>query len=586
MDGPVDHNGHSHLGYDSLTAVNSVDKYLHSGTGSHSHSHDSTCHDAADFGSDFLAAFAFDNTVEPSTLQVSHTSHDDSCVDQCPGSYNAQGLPRGTFPAAPHPRQRFTTSLCSFPYVTEAPFLQPPAQHFHQAHAYFPVDSEFKFPVNHAARYMNHPLNNGQHYSTPLNAPGICTMSQCDVVNDCVSGDCRSVMTCSEGACCTDPSCADASCEDLCDGDVICHGEACADLGDTCDDTLCLTSPPSASAFDSMGWTQDFGGDWNFHQYPGHGPFSHNPACNHTIAEHDVAITLRHLKDPAAPSQQQQQHHAFLGSFDSDQFIHGDTEVASTIETPTLTADHATSPMSHRPSLSSSGSKDASGQHVCRWLVKSKGDIHAHICGETFQCNEDLHTHLGKDHVGQMSSKTKYICLWEGCSRKDDQVFASRNKLRRHISTHTSFKPFKCPHCKESFSAQQALDQHIRIHTGERPYKCDYAGCDKAFKQKSALTMHKRTHTGEKPLTCEICGKSFCESSNLSKHRKIHNADYKFKCTHCPRSFIRVDQLRRHQQKHDREKEKGKGRVLEPSIPEDDLEADCLHIVNEQFLDV
>jgi hypothetical protein len=28
--------------------------------------------------------------------------------------------------------------------------------------------------------------------------------------------------------------------------------------------------------------------------------------------------------------------------------------------------------------------------------------------------------------------------LWEGCSRKDDQVFASRNKLRRHISTHTS----------------------------------------------------------------------------------------------------------------------------------------------------
>ncbi|KAK9794496.1 hypothetical protein SCARD494_05566 [Seiridium cardinale] len=564
MDGPVDHNDHPGFEFQGLTSPNPVDKYIHPGTGSHSH--DSTCHDAA-FANEFLAAFPFD-TVEPSTLQVSHTSHDDSCVDQCPGSYNAQGLPRGTFPPAPHPRSRFTSSSCSYPYLSEGTLFQPPSQHYDQAHAFFPLDSDLRFALNHGGRYAQHPPSNGQHFLTPLNTSGICTMPQCDAVDECVSRDCGSV-SCSD-ACCTDPSCEN----------VVCHDEACADLGDPCHSTQCLTSPPAATSFD-YGWA-DFS-DWNFHQHPSHEVLSHGQNCNHTNMEHDVATTLRHLKDPAAPTQQQQ---AFLNSFNHDVFGHGDTEVASVAETPALTADTiVASPTAHLPSISLPGPKKPLGEHVCRWLVKAKGDAHAHTCGQTFQCNEDLHTHLGKDHVGQMSSKTKYLCLWEGCSRKDDQVFASRNKLRRHISTHTSFKPFKCEWCKDSFSAQQALDQHIRIHTGETPYKCDFPDCGKAFKQKSALTMHKRTHTGYKPLICEVCGKSFCESSNLSKHRKIHNADYKYKCPLCPRSFIRVDQLRRHQLKHEREKEKGKGRLLEPSIPEDDLEADTLQIVNEQFLE-
>ncbi|KAK6196910.1 hypothetical protein LQW54_011055 [Pestalotiopsis sp. IQ-011] len=565
MDAPVDHNDHQAFGYPGLASPNSADKFVHPGTGSHSH--DSTCHDAAAFGGDFLNGFSFD-TVEPSTLQVSHTSHDDSCVDQCPGSYNSQGLPRGTFPPAPHARPRFTNANCSLPYMTEAPLFPPTTHDFEQAQIYFPVESEFRYPTFHGNRFSQHPPNNGhQQFSTNFDAQGICNMPQCSIPNDCASADCGS-GSCSE-ECCTDPSCEDA----------VCHDADCAHLGDTCNSTQCPTSPPSAGPFDYV-WP-DLNTDWNFHQHAGHGLLPHDPNCNHTNTEHDVAITLRHLKDPAAPDHQR----VYLDGFDSHAFCHGDVDVTPTVETPALTADTANaSPISHRPSLSLPTTMDTSGQHVCRWLVKAKGDVHAHTCGQIFACTEELHNHLAKDHVGQMSSKTKYLCLWEGCSRKDDQVFASRNKLRRHISTHTSFKPYKCEVCQESFSAQQALDQHVRIHTGEKPYKCDYPGCDKAFKQKSALTMHKRTHTGEKPLTCEFCGKSFCESSNLSKHRKIHTANYKFKCTVCTKSFIRIDQLRRHQLKHERDKGKGKGPVLEPSIPEDDAEADTLQIVNEQFL--
>lgn len=430
MDGPVDHHDHPGFAYHGLTSPPSVDKYLLPGAGSHNH--DSTCHDAAAFGGEFLAPYSFD-TVEPSTLQVSHTSHDDSCVDQCPGSYNSQGLPRGTFPPAPHPRPRFTTSSCTYPYLTEGPVFLPNTQHYDQTHAYFPLDSDFRYPVSHAARFVQQPPSNGQQFIAPLETPGTCTMPQCSATNDCVSRDCGSV-SCSD-ACCTDPSCED----------LVCHDETCAELGDACDSTQCRTSPPSAAAFD-YGWT-DFSNDWAFHQHSGHELLSHDQNCNHTNAEHDVAKVLRDLKDPVAPAQQQP---AFL-NFNGNVFGQGDFDVASTVETPPLTADTTVaSPLSHRPSLSLSGPKDTCGQHVCRWLVKGKGDIHVHICGQSFECNEDLHTHLGKDHVGQMSSKTKYLCLWEGCSRKDDQVFASRNKLRRHISTHTSCESSICKPCHAS----------------------------------------------------------------------------------------------------------------------------------------
>lgn len=417
MDGPVDHDAHLGFGYQELTLPPSADRYTH--PGNVSHNHDSTCHDAAAFGGEFLAAYSFD-TVEPSTLQVSHTSHDDSCVDQCPGSYNAQGLPRGAFPPAPHSRPRFTASSCSFPYLSDGPVFLPSSQQFDQAHAYFPFDSDFRYPIGHAGKFGQHPPNNGQHFSTPIDTPAVCKMSQCNVVDECQSRDCGSV-SCSD-ACCTDPSCED----------LVCNDETCADLGDACDKTQCQTSPPAAAAFD-YGWA-DFHTDWTFHQHTNQALLSHDENCSHTNAEHDVAKVLGALKDPAHPAQQ-----PFLNF--GNVFGPADFDVASTIETPPLTADTAVaSPLSHRPSLSLTGAKISCGQHICRWLIKGKGDIHAHICGQVFICNEDLHTHLGKDHVGQMSSKTKYLCLWEGCSRKEDQVFASRNKLRRHISTHTSCK--------------------------------------------------------------------------------------------------------------------------------------------------
>ncbi|KAI1845605.1 hypothetical protein JX266_008216 [Neoarthrinium moseri] len=550
MAAPADH-GDPSFGYQGLASPTSAGKFDAPGPGNHEH-------DPA-FGHDFFHSDFFD-AVEPSTLQVAHTSHDDSCVDACPGVYNAQGLPRGSYPAATFARPRLATSSCSYPYALESPvFPSSSSQTYDAAYSFLASDLDVKYPLNLGGRYIHHTLNNNQQFSTPpINNAAFCNVPRCPVQDDCVSTSC------------SQPACSDQCCS------TACEDESCEQLGTACHDLECLSGDMSEAAFD---YSTYFHHDWNFGSHAGHALVPHDQPCNHTSTEHDAAFTLQDLKAVPGSATQHQQH-AFINAFNCPIYNAEADAVPSTMETPALTADtNVPSPMSTRPSIAVAGSQEVSDLHTCRWQVKGQG-----ICGQTFNSNEELHDHLGKDHVGQMSSKTKYLCLWEGCSRKDDQIFASRNKLRRHISTHTSFKPFKCEHCQERFSAQQALDQHIRTHTGEKPYKCDVAGCEKAFKQKSALTMHKRTHTGEKPLKCDICGKCFCESSNLSKHRKIHAAEYKYSCKICQRSFIRVDQLRRHMTKHDRDKSKGKSLLASDTLAQLEDTVDVLPVVDENFV--
>ncbi|KAF7309681.1 hypothetical protein MIND_00339500 [Mycena indigotica] len=178
--------------------------------------------------------------------------------------------------------------------------------------------------------------------------------------------------------------------------------------------------------------------------------------------------------------------------------------------------------------------------HTCRWVG----------CGSSFLSLEDLTHHLNTVHVG--SGRASYECYWSDCQRNGDNGFGSKQKLCRHLQSHTGHRPFQCKICMQNFSEAATLQQHMRRHTQEKPYVCDYPGCGKSFAITGALTIHKRTHNGDKPFKCPHCSKPFSESSNLSKHLRTHTGVKPYVCMEpgCSRRFARADQLTRHGRVH------------------------------------
>lgn len=201
-------------------------------------------------------------------------------------------------------------------------------------------------------------------------------------------------------------------------------------------------------------------------------------------------------------------------------------------------------------SLITKKDKDSnSDSHICKWLIPNKETGELEPCNKVYANTVDLSEHVVDTHVG--SRKPQYTCLWENCDRHT-KPFSQRQKIIRHLQTHTKNKPFKCDICGNSFAEESVLKQHLRIHSGEKPFECKI--CGKRFAASTALSVHLRVHTGDKPLKCKWpgCNKRFSESSNLAKHMKTHMAEKPYACTvpGCTKKFGRNDQLQRHLKTH------------------------------------
>ncbi|KAH9813757.1 zinc finger protein 37 [Melampsora americana] len=226
--------------------------------------------------------------------------------------------------------------------------------------------------------------------------------------------------------------------------------------------------------------------------------------------------------------------------------------------TPTPCSIIQTSDPAEQPSrmIQDQANSSATKLYPCNWKSCK---------GHTYLTTAQLTEHISSDHIG--SGKSSYTCLWEGCPG-NGKSFNQRQKVMRHLQSHTGDRPFECEVCEKRFGEMATLVQHRRTHTNEKPYTCTYEGCNKSFALQSALTIHKRTHTGDKPFKCTIegCKASFSESSNLSKHLKTHSGLKNFECQVCKKKFGRSDQLFRHMNVHDQKLKKRAGEVKEKDV--------------------
>ncbi|KAJ4443216.1 hypothetical protein ANN_04884 [Periplaneta americana] len=163
-------------------------------------------------------------------------------------------------------------------------------------------------------------------------------------------------------------------------------------------------------------------------------------------------------------------------------------------------------------------------------------------CNKVFPRRQKLIRHL-RTHTNEMP----YSCPECGKSFRRSNMFA------KHMQAHAAGeKPYRCTECGKSFCHSHILKEHIRIHTGEKPYSCNK--CGKSFGQSGNLTNHMRSHTGEKPFLCTVCGRSFGFNSTLTKHMMTHTGDKPYLCTACGKSFSLTCTLKKHMRIHTGEK--------------------------------
>jgi uncharacterized Zn-finger protein len=92
-----------------------------------------------------------------------------------------------------------------------------------------------------------------------------------------------------------------------------------------------------------------------------------------------------------------------------------------------------------------------------------------------------------------------------------DQHFYEKDKLEKHVNSHTNSKPYACLVCKKTYNSNVNLARHA-CSQKETPYSCPIASCAKTFKTSTEAIDHQHTHDNVPAFTClaKLKHKQFC----------------------------------------------------------------------------